>query len=1737
MSEWRLAGRLETEGGEAASFIGYRVEALYGLLQRVATDTEREFSFAESSVADTQPATVAVPASTWSLCNAAGDFDLMLPPSDDIVSETLVFKVHSLSGEFIRDRKVGKSAVPETVVIKVPPPPAIAIDTAAPAPRSSYRIQGRIIERNGAALPPALRVVLSGAPEGANDDEPLQPVLVATADKSGYFYAVAPNVTFDRVVASVAGVPGDIGVQLIESRIPQRLPILIDLTTSDVKAKPGDCDCGSTSTPRAPSQEMIAELPEMFSSDLGTSGCIRFNVPNRAIEEFSFYSVVRTSEPAILGKIVGQPVADAPVTVPAQPPIPNTGGQSSTRATVALAALIERAIRTAIGLVRLSHKLPVGGSRFPVTWESLAALIRNAVIQSEGAALADDFFDQFEGWGVGKEAWTFEENSLGLVNNQARLDAVIKAAAAAGAGLEEPASEQRVAAFAISPAKSGYEVELASAARTKYLDIYKLRGLARPPGRVPLDGNSPVDWDSTPTFYEASSIAHGHVLHFKQVWYADGYSLGDLLYSLPLAPGQKKLVSVIDWERREQSTRDETTVATEGVGASLTRDRDLGEVVTGTLNEMSRGGSRNTTSGVGVGTGAAGNGSYQQFNFGALIGVSGGVGESVSSANQVSAKSLSASSLQTLRDRTLQSASAVRELRSTIVQTTRQGEAVRASTEVVANHNHCHALTIQYFEVLRHFAVVNELADVQECLFIPLPMTEFNRPKVLRWRQALSAYLQRPELAPAFDATRRVETQWSEDWSPAARYADELVGAIFGELTLTIQIPLPPLPEKPKPKPEDTAADTAAAVSKALAPTEGALGVILAIGTGGASLVAGAVTAAATDAAKAAAQGARAMAESLLNTESAEERYARFQQEVMPAAAAGFVDRLELYALVGDNEVKLNGADFTLVSDYRPGLPLLVSVRGRIRNGVSRASIEALVVKSSVPLPPGCRAIVNSARLNYQTQRFLHELLSDERVNDDIDLPVVAFTGANPFALNPGSGLPIIIPQPPLPPGFPSNWPPLPGMTPINGGAGAILYTPLDDWEQRYPRQEDYRLSKELIEHLNSNLEFYHHAIWWSMDPNRRYMLLDGYEAPNAGGRSVASAVENVVIGIVGNSLIMPVARGQHLDPQFKYLKGSSLLKHYAPQSPVPPSRVSLPTRGVFAEAVMGECNACEEIDDTKFWRWEESPIDEPPALDMQALASRRSEPAVGSPTQFPTPIVAIQNVPQAPDAAGVKSALDVLAQQSPFRDITGLAGTQANAAAAYAKAMDTALQFGKEASELAKQAAMTKNIGQTMRAIDKAESDSKIDQSDAKQLRTTALRTMAGDVATDPRAASVADRLKVIDDQQARGSITPEVAARQRDEVMSGLNPEEMRRVQESEAVTGILRSIPGGSVSSVEIGETKVRTAADTVTSSDAAERSFPWLWTEQTFVPAGSGWRRYGGIAVDEPLAVGQQGISMAERMQRALDIEGNRQFKDWIYNSATSRELEEIRLGQSTTPLPDVSLQNDAGAIWRRDLKTVKEWRELAQFIRQKVAARIAAVKSPGKVKAIINAAIREEIKEPTTPAGQAIHDAIKSTTGTDPKDIFRPETLDVARWAQRISVGALKSVLAGALTAAAGEYLAATERQQMANAYWNAVDVFISQLPEISGYAAAHPDSGTLLELAIEKTQRDQITETRLRWLQSFHGTSQDELLAWAPHRPMIALPEQPLTTIETTYIWLPPLNEQEEVGVTVVTPL
>ncbi len=1306
----------------------------------------------------------------------SGHFHLSIPDEPKLAGKTLRFVVSGPAGQTIADvsREIADSTDSLVILVDMKDVAPIALTEPVDIPEAkTRRISGRVFDPTGRPVPAKSQVSVFAREAGAATEEAQStPILVTRTDISGYFFGDTPNKTYERASALVAGIRDEIAIALSDGLIPEKLLLPVEIPDSLEPASKEDC-CGARDvTPRTPSQEDIDNAPDTYSTDLGTGTCIQFNTPNRAIEEFDFYTVVRTSEPAIVGFKPGDPLddapgADAPLTTIA--PAATAAATAESAKAAAAAAVIDAqrkeaaavraealssALSAALNLdnVKKAVKDMLQGRRDPF-WKASEAIrqISNALTAAgidpaTALAKADALVTAIsseplsivfstDNAQVDRTVQTIVDAAASVLATAATAartaadDAKTKAATASKAAAD--AIQAAAAAEAAKATEIGERALALDAAARAQLEAQRLSG--KPPRRAVLNRDNQIDWDGTPTFYQAAEIAHGHLLHFKQVWSADGYSLGDLLYSLPLAPGQKKLISVVDWERRERTERSEDTFSNEGLNAALSRDRDLGEVVTGALTESSRGGSKSTSVGVGAGTGAAGNGSYQAFNFGALVGVSGGYGQSDSGAWQDSARNLSSSSLQSLRDRTLQSASAVRGLRSSVVNTVAQGEAVRATTEVVANHNHCHAMTVQYFEVLRHLKLEHKLTDVQECLFVPLPMSRFDLMKALRWRQSLQTYLKRRELTGGFDAARRVHTNWLQTGAPLDRYADESIQSIAGEFLLTVMIPMPPFPVRPPPKPPDPA-DKAKEIANIVNPTDGAWGVILAIATGGASLVAGKVTEASINLTKAASQGVQGVVDDFYSQPTPQERYDKFHAEIMPGVVEAFVDQLELWALVGSSPpVLLKGADFTLVSTYQPGIPLMVSLRGTLAGQVSRAYISQLIIKSSAGMPTGCKAMVNAATIRYRTANFEHSFVDDNRVNDDIDPPRVTgiFSAAGDFSLKP-----------------------------ITLGTGATLFTPLDSWEQRSPRTDDKRLATELVEHLNDNLEYYHHAIWWSMDPNRRYMLLDGYYAPGSNNRSVASVVENRLIGIVGNSVILPVARGVHLDPRFvKDKKGNrvDLLGFYKLKSPVPPARVSLPTRGVFAEAVLGNCNSCEEIDDSKFWRWEESPIDEPPSIGTISTDTRRAEPASAQPSSFPAPIVSIQNAPAAPDPAGVAGALNSLGKQS-FPDITGLAATQANAAAAYSQALDTAYKFGKEASTLAQQASMINAKDKAMSAIDKAEAAGQIDTVDAKQLRLSALKKMVGDGAgAGKTASSTAEQMKVVQDAVKDTAITPE--------------------------------------------------------------------------------------------------------------------------------------------------------------------------------------------------------------------------------------------------------------------------------------------------------------------------------------------------------------------------------------------
>jgi hypothetical protein len=1060
------------------------------------------------------------------------------------------------------------------------------------------QLSGMLIDESGANRAANRTITIHALREGRGNDV-FNVVLSTKTARGGMFTGPYPKGKFESAFAMVQGVKDKLAIDLPGKMFPAYVLLALPALPQDKPAPPPTktepCDC-DTDTPRGPDSEVLAAPSGTFSEDLGGGRCVDLSIPNRTLEEFNYHFIVRTTMPEIQGMTQG-----------AKP-------------------------KPAKGLTSIIDKL----RNLAKTRESLApALITGTAVARPAVATASTGFGLF-----------------------ARTEpAAATAAVVAEPDLKDLDIDANSWASVLRDSDGFHASSLIDAGqltlRNEVLDALRNARHASAT-RSELNARNPIDWDLDPTFYQATSVAFGHLLQFKQQWKADGYSLGDLLYSLPLGPLQRRRVAIVDWERREAASRSEELTASDQMEAQIAQDRDVNEIVTGVLKESMHGGSTTTTSAVGGGAGGGMLGVIPAgevpLPFGVLAGVAGGTSTSDSAAWQDASRTMSTESMQRISDITQQQASSVRSQRSTVVQSFSQNETSRAETEIVGNYNHCHSMSLEYFQVLRHFLVTQELVSVQECVFVPLLMSWFDIEKTLRWRDILASHLLLRQLTPAFSAAHRWKTNWADADFPAARYADESVEFIEGELQIRVSISLPR-----KRGDKEEMADYLAEQWGFYSPITG--------------------------------MGAQGILEGPLA--GGNYNSAIFEKAVAPRIAQELLNQLTIGVQGADGHLTQINADLTVLSSYHSGALHQVRFRSRAVPSLTRAQIEALVVAvpSGVFLPSDSVVRVESARARYRTTHYTGVLAPQYTVRDD-----------------------------------------------LLRGDPVFIYTPLNQDEMRNPRHDDKVLTKRLLQHLNEKLEYYHRAIWWRMDADRRFMMLDGFEAPGAGGRSLASVVENRLIGIVGNSLVLPVSPGNHLDPTYaaELRDATALLRHYTPETPPPAMRLTLPTRGVFLEAINGSCNSCEQKDESRFWRFEESPPPEDLTAIGEVSTATRQTPAPDlTPQPFAAPIINMQSGSPLPDPAGVNALIGALTKGDAFRDITGLTENQRNAIAALKSAFETSQFFGGKAAELTALAAQTmqsnKNYDSQMKNIKQAYADNLITDEEAGQFTRELLRSTTG--------------------------------------------------------------------------------------------------------------------------------------------------------------------------------------------------------------------------------------------------------------------------------------------------------------------------------------------------------------------------------------------------------------------------
>ena len=198
----------------------------------------------------------------------------------------------------------------------------------------------------------------------------------------------------------------------------------------------------------------------------------------------------------------------------------------------------------------------------------------------------------------------------------------------------------------------------------------------------------------------AAKVRPGFVNEYRLSFIPIGHALGQILYSFPLAPGESVNFAVIDWTRRDSALRNEASKLNESLVHELRRDRIISETVRASIDEWQHGGSLMAGLGASLG-GAMGGG-----GMGLAAGASAALGGAYSTTS--GSRDIAADTVQKLSDNVSQAATSSRELHSTVVVQSSQAEHEAIETRTVVNYNHSHALTILYYEVLRHFRVVTE---------------------------------------------------------------------------------------------------------------------------------------------------------------------------------------------------------------------------------------------------------------------------------------------------------------------------------------------------------------------------------------------------------------------------------------------------------------------------------------------------------------------------------------------------------------------------------------------------------------------------------------------------------------------------------------------------------------------------------------------------------------------------------------------------------------------------------------------------------------------------------------------------------------------------------------------------------------------------------------------------------------------------------------------------------------------
>ena len=660
-------------------------------------------------------------------------------------------------------------------------------------------------------------------------------------------------------------------------------------------------------------------------------------------------------------------------------------------------------------------------------------------------------------------------------------------------------------------------------------------------------------------------VRFGALLTYSQTWFPMRVAKGQLLHSLPLAPGESTRVAVIDWSNKSSAAMRESLTETEKLSNTNERARSITEIANTVANEFQSGSSQTTSESATASVGGIG---AIPFLAG-IVTAGGSVSETAATTHTVSSGSrdISTHLSQNIQDSTQQVASSVRGQRASVVSEVSQSQSEHLSTRTVTNYNHMHALTIQYYEVVQINETQVRVEDYERCIFVPIQLIDFlDERNIIKYLPILRSvaldYATKDMLEDLAESGETYELKFMPEFERVPSV--DRSGGGFGGLSDSFDV--------------------------------------------------------------------------LIQTAEAE----RIRQQLFMKYF--ILDHNEFIDFKGD--LDRFGLNFEL----------------QLNNLKWKTTGSSRIEKVEIEMEDGRRVVVDNPATGAD---------GSDKVND-------AFDGGRPLSFGTIIGIRIYTDA-----SF--------GATGSGGTLAqrkrlfelAVMLNGESRWFDcsfyvkrngtGYNEKRVFEIKTpdglaQLGQVLTENRLYYSQQIWRRQNPQTMIMQLAQFKM-TLGSKTInlVDHINPVPVKFVGNFAVYKFSYEEDNDWRIWVHKNID-------KSSVVSDLVAIPTGGVFAEAVQGRFNSAEKIDATRFFNWQDSPPDPPPAIAPLKAGERMDLAEVPKVPDFENSVVRLQ-APQAfPDPTGLSSALSAIVAADVFRNMSGAAATGAAGEAAAGAASEASV-------------------------------------------------------------------------------------------------------------------------------------------------------------------------------------------------------------------------------------------------------------------------------------------------------------------------------------------------------------------------------------------------------------------------------------------------------------------------------